>query len=247
MVYQNLKKIIFPKWQIFPKPCLIFSAWEAFAAAELGRGRHPLVGSVDSTTSALCSQLHPPLQWLDLWPRLQKNNTYHIDCPPSPSQGLPSPAVYSHCVFKKCFSHFPACLLPGAFSFFPWDRKRGVGGDATVLRSHSFRPAPRKSRYFQVDWKFNFAIFFLFFKEIQRDVARVSALLLNKLHVFLTYAKKLCLHCAWVSVVQLWTCAWWDLEDFVPTVTFRTSPLQRRHHLSKTHPSLGQLLLVVRK
>lgn len=120
------------------------------------------------------------------------------------------------------------------------------GGNTTALPSHSFRPAPRKSRYFQVDWKFNFAIFFLFFKEIQRDVARVSALLLNKLHVFLTYVKScantpcLCLHCAWVSVVQLRTCAWWDLEDFLPTVALSTSPLWRRHRLSRTHPSLGR-------
>lgn len=38
----------------------------------------------------------------------------------------------------------------------------GGGKNTTALPSHSFRPAPRKSRYFQVDWKFNFAIFFYF-------------------------------------------------------------------------------------
>lgn len=133
---------------------------------------------------------------------------HHIDCPPKPR----STFCCCHCVFKKCFPHFSLCLLPLSLSLRrPENREKKK--KATVLWSHSFRPAPRKKRYFQVDWKFNFVIF-LFFKEIQRDVARVSALFLNKLHVFLTYVKScanipcLCLHCVWISVVQPRTRAW---------------------------------------
>lgn len=64
---------------------------------------------------------------------------------------------------------FLSCSLPQSFSFSE------NGPLKKDLLSHSFRTAPIKSKYFQVDWKFNLVIF-LFLKKIQRDLARVGAL-----------------------------------------------------------------------
>lgn len=149
-----------------------------------------------------------------------------------------------------CLPPSPSILL---LSLRQKTKRGGVEG-GTPPRCRPIRSAlpPEKADIFRLTESLT-SLFFLFFKEIQRDVARVSALLLNKLHDFLTYVKScantpcLCLHCAWVSVVQLRTCAWWDLEDILPTIALRTSPLWRRHCLSRAHPSLGRPHWVVKK